>query len=239
MPEFELLPRRQGRIEYRHRQCDDAWGVEEWRMTRGADGLRVLSAHCEMRLGPDWVVRDSVQSMHADYHPRDAYVRIMRDGELTGSGWFAFTDDEAICESLTRDEGRISQRFPIQRPIRGFGMHAVQSDAWLAAPFPYEKGPGHVQFFGRNLLHSTHHFGATGPFIATTGSGLEYVGPETIEVAAGQFDCHRIRFVGLTNDHPEYHLWVTRDGDFLYVKGLVEGYIDSVFELIELSGEPL
>jgi hypothetical protein len=239
MSVFELLPRRHGRIEYRHRQGGDVWGVEEWRMTRGADGLRVLSAHCEMRLGADWVVRDSVQSVHADYHPKDAYVRIMRDGELTGSGWFSFTDDEATCESQTRDEGRISQRFPISRPIRGFGMHAVQSDAWLAAAFPYEKGAGHVQFFGRNLMHSTHHFGATGPFMATTGSGLEYVGPETIEVAAGTFECHRIRFVGLTNDHPEYHLWVTRDGDFLYVKGVVEGYIDSEFELAELSGKPL
>jgi hypothetical protein len=239
MSAFALLPRRQGRIEYRHRQSGEVWGVEEWRMTRGGDGLRVLSAHCEMRLGKEWVVRDSVQSAHPDYHPKDGFVRIMRDGELTGSGWFSFTDDEATCESRTRDEGRISQRFPIERPIRGFGMHAVQSDAWLTAAFPYDKGAGHVQFFGRNLLHSTHHLGATGPYIATTGSGLEYVGPETVEVPAGRFDCHCIRFVGLTNDHPEYHLWVTRDGDFLYVKGVVEGYMDSVFELTELSGNPL
>lgn len=238
MDEFALLPRRQGRIEYRRRD-GGLWGVEEFRITRGLDGMRVLSAHCEMQFRDDWVVRDSVQSVHADYHPRDAYVRIMRDGVLTGTGWFTFTDTEATCESDTRDEGRISQRFQIQRPIRGFGVHAVQSDAWMAALFPYEMGPGHVHFFGRNLIHSTHHLGATGPFIATTGSGLEYVGPETIEVPAGRFDCHRIRFVGFTNDHPEYHLWVSRDGDFLYVKGEVEGYMDSVFELTRLSGNPL
>lgn len=233
------LPRRRGRIEYRHAGNGGVWGDEEWTITRGSDGLRVMQAHCEMTFGGENTVRDSVISVHPDYHPYDAYVRIMRDGVLTGSGWFRFTDTEAICESQTRDDGRISQRLAITRPIRGFGIHAVQGDAWLTAAFPYQEGAGHVQFFGRNLLHSTHHFGATGPFVATTGSGLEYVGPETIETPAGRFETHRLRFVGLTNAHPEYHLWVTRDGDFLYVRGVVEGYMDSVFELVELVGTPL
>lgn len=206
-------------------------------MTRGADGLRVLSAHCEMWFGNEQVVRDSVLSVHPDYHPSEAYVRIMNHGALSGSGWFRFSDEEAICESWTQAEGRISQCFPIRRPIRSFGVHAVQSDGWLAAPFPYDRGTGHVHFFGRNLLHSTHHFGATGPFITTTGSGLEYLGSETVTVPAGTFDCHRLRFVGLTNEHPEYDLWVTRDGDFLYVRGTVGGYMDSLFELVELQGE--
>jgi hypothetical protein len=232
-----LLPRRRGRIDYRHAKDGGKWGEEEWTMTRGRDGLRVLTSHCEMRFGSEDVVRDSVLSVHPDFHPHDAYVRIMNDGAVTGTGWFRFTDDEAACESWTLDEGRISQRLPIERPIRGFGVHAVQSDGWLAAPFPYDRGEGHVHFFGRNLLHSTHHFGATGPFIVTTGSGLEYVGPETVSVAAGSFDCHRLRFVGLTNNHPDYDLWVTRDGDFLYVKGVVAGYMDSLFELSWLEGE--
>jgi hypothetical protein len=234
---FQPLNRRRGRIEYRHAQGGGVWGEEEWLMTRGRDGLRVLSAHCEMRFEEEEVARDSLLSVHPDFHPHDAFVRIMNKGETTGSGWFRFTDAEAVCESWTAAEGRISQRFPIERPIRSFGIHAVQSDGWLAGPFPYDKGPGHVHFFGRNLLHSTHHFGATGPYIVTTGSGLEYVGPETVEVAAGRFDCHRVRFVGLTNAHPDYDMWLTRDGDFLYVKGIVRGYMDSVFELVALEGE--
>ena len=45
----------------------------------------------------------------------------------------------------------------------------------------------------------------------------------------------RVAFVGLTNNHPPYDMWVTRDGDFLYVRGEVEGYMDSVFELEELA----
>jgi hypothetical protein len=168
---LKRLPRRRGRISYRHTQGGGLWGEEEWSITRGEDGLRILTAHCEMAFGEEHVVRDSVLSVHPDFHPHDAFVRIMNHGRVTGSGWFRFTDAEAECESWTEAEGRISQRLPIGRPIRSFGVHAVQSDGWLAGPFPFDKGPGHVHFFGRNLLHSTHHFGATGPFIATTGSG--------------------------------------------------------------------
>lgn len=233
---FVPLPRRSGRILYRHAANGETWGVEDWRMTRGSDGMRVLSAHAEMRFGDDDVVRDSVLSAQSDFHPHDAYVRIMNHGRVTGTGWFRFTDTVAECESWTQAEGRISQSMPITRPIRGFGIHAVQGDGWLAAPFPYDKGTGHVQFFGRNLLHSVHHFGATGPFIVTSGSGLRYVGRESVTVPAGTFDCHRVAFVGLTNQHPDYDMWLTTDGDFLYVKGVVAGYMDSVFELAELEG---
>ena len=241
------LPARRGRILYRHRGTGEVWGEEETRITRGADGLRVFAAHCEMTFpgsgsgvgAAENVVRDSVLSVHPDFHPHDAFVRIMRDGRVTGTGWFRFTNDEATCESWTEAEGRISQRMPITRPIRGLGIHAVQGDGWLGAAFPFDKGPGHVQFFGRNLLHSLHHFGATGPFITTSESGLRYVGRETVTVPAGTFDCHRIAFVGLTNNHPDYDMWLTRDGDFIYVRGEVGGYMDSVFELTELEGGPL
>jgi hypothetical protein len=232
---FAPIPRIRGRVAYRRRGGGEAWGFEDWSITRGADGLRVFAAHCEMTFEGQSTIRDNVLSVDAAFQPIDAYVRIMRDGRLTGSGWFRFTDAEAECESWSDDAGRLSQRYPIQKPIRGFGVHAVQGDGWLAATFPYDKGPGHTQFFGRNLIHSLHHFGATGPFIHTSGSGLRYVGPETIEVPAGRFDCHRVAFVGLTNDHPPYDMWLTRDGEFLYVRGEVQGYMDSVFELEELT----
>jgi len=231
------LARLTGRVSYKSRAEGIEWGYEEWRITRGADGRRVMSAHCEMTFGGETTVRDSVISVEPDFHPRDAYVRIMRDGHLTGTGWFLFSDDEATCESWNAENGRISQRMAISRPIRGFGIHAVQGDGWLGATFPYDKGAGHTQFFGRNLLHSLHHFGATGPYIVTSGSGLTYVGRETIEVPAGTFDCHRVRFVGLTNAHPDYDMWLSADGDFLYVKGVVQGYMDSEFLLESLTRE--
>lgn len=234
---FSPLPRLRGRVEYRHRSHRRLWGFEDWSITRGHDGLRVMAAHCEMALGDQTVVRDSVLSVHADFHPHDAFVRIMRDGAVSGSGWFRFTNAEATCESWTRDEGRVSQSMAIDRPLRGFGIHAVQGDGWLAATFPYAKGPGHRQFFGQNLLHSVHHLGATGPMITTSGSGLDYIGRESITVPAGTFDCHHVAFVGLTNGHPPYDMWLSADGDFLYVRGEVTGYMESTFELVELSRE--
>lgn len=232
------LPRLKGRVEYIGADSGEVWGFEDWSITRGADGLRVFSAHCEMRFGDDDVVRDSTLSVHPDFHPHDAYVRIMNRGAVTGTGWFRFTDSEATCESWTLHDGRISQRYPIQRPIRGFGVHAVQGDGWLAANYPYDKGPGSTHVWPtRNLIHSLHHFGATGPFIHTSGSGLRYVGDETVTVKAGTFDCYRIAFFGLTNNHPDYDMWLTRDGNFIYVKGVVQGYMNSRFELAELTRE--
>lgn len=236
---FAPLPFRRGRIAYRARADNRLWGFEDWRIAREADGGRCLSVHCEMTLGEDKVVRDSVLAVDRDYQPREAYVRICNRGEWTGGGWFAFGEREAEGESLTRAEGRLTQRMPIARPMRGFGIHAVQGDGWLAAGFPFDKGAGHVHFAGRNLLHSLHHLGATGPKLEVSTSGLRYGGIEQVEVAAGKFDCHRLEFVGMTNDHPPYVFWLTTDGDFLFVKGTVEGYMDAVFLLEDLEGEPL
>ena len=72
-----------------------------------------------------------------------------------------------------------------------------------------------------------------------TGSGLEYAGLEEITVKAGTFECHHVLFRGLTNNHPPYHMWISTCGDYLYVKGTVDGYMNSTFELVEIEGQPL
>lgn len=239
MGAFVPLPRRSGIIHYKHANSSALWGVESWSMTRGADGQRVLSAHCEMAFEAEDVVRDSVLAVHGDYHPHDCTVRIMNQGRVTGTGWFRFTDTQAECESWTEQQGRISQTMSISRAMRGFGIHALQGDGWLAATFPYDLGAGHVQHWEHSLLHSLHHFGASGPFIHRSTSGLRYLGDESVSVPAGTFDCYRVQFVGMTNNHPPYDMWISRDGDFLYVKGVVAGYMDSVFELVSLEGASL
>ncbi len=239
MGDFTPLPRRRGRIVYLRNSDRHCWGFEDWTLTRTPDGVRTLSVHCEMRFGIDDVVRDTLLSVDRDWHPVDASVRIINQGELIGTGWFHFTDTSAECESWTREQGRISQKVAISKPMRGFGVHALMGDGWLSATFPFDQGPGHAQYWEDALLHSLHHFGATGPYIHRSTSGLCYVGEETVTVPAGRFACHRIQFVNMTNQHPPYNMWISADGDCLYVKGVVEGYMDSVFELTELSGEPL
>lgn len=39
---------------------------------------------------------------------------------------------------------------------------------------------------------------------------------------AGSFECRHLAYVVLATDHHEYYLWVTTDGDFIFVKGTVE-----------------
>ena len=61
---------------------------------------------------------------------------------------------------------------------------------------------------------------------------------ETISVRAGSFDCHHFAYVVVATDHPEYHLWNTTDGDFIFVKGTVEAPYNWSFELTKLIDAP-
>lgn len=238
--ELSPLPRRSGRISYRHRRDDAEWGFEEFSIARQADGGRSLTVHCELAFGTDHVIRDTQLTVDAAYQPVEAYVRILNHGVPTGSAWFRFGEDLAECEGFSRAEGRISQRMAIERPMRGFGIHALMGDGWLVAGFPFARGAGYTHFLGgRNLLHSLHHFGATGPRLEASPSGLTYCGEETVTVPAGTFACHRLAFTGMTNAHPPYHMWISADGDFVYVRGEAEGYMDSLFVLERLEGDPL
>lgn len=209
-------------------------GSEQWEVTLHADGLRTLRARCRMTDHPP-VFRDVIQSVDAQFHPRDAFARIVVEGRLRGSGWYTFTDTTAECEALTATEGRVSQRMPITRAIRGFGTHALQSDAWLVARYDYAKGPGVQRFLG-NLMTTTEHRGATGPVFMTTNSSLEYVGRRMVEVPAGAFDCHCLRFLGTSHDYPPYELCVTADGHFHFIHAKLQGPKAQRFDLVDFSG---
>lgn len=238
-PAFTPLPRRSGRIAYRSASTGALWGIEDFTISRDVDGGRTLMVQCEMRHGSEEVVRYTTLAVDARFQPVEAHVRILNQGRPTGSGWFRFTEAEAEAETATQAEGRLSQRRAITRPMRGFGIHALIGDGWLAASFPFEKGPGHTHFWGPSLLHSLHHFGATGPMLVSSTSGLRYEAREAVTVPAGTFDCHCLSFQGMTNNHPPYRMWISADGDFLYVKGEVAGYMDGLFQLEELIGGPL
>ena len=54
---------------------------------------------------------------------------------------------------------------------------------------------------------------------------------------AGTFECHHFEILGTSNAHPPYDFWVTADGDFLYVKGIVTEPYNWVLELTEYTIE--
>jgi hypothetical protein len=228
---------RNGRIEYRTKRGafpGGLWGFEDWTLTRHGDGGRVLRARCELHDEPV-VIRDVVQAVDAAYHPHDVFVRLTISDKFFGSSWYRFGDTEAELEGFTAAKGRIRDMRPITRAMRGFGTHALMADAWLCARFDFSKGKG-VQTFSGNLLTSLDHRGATGPEFVTSTSSLRYDGIERVTVKAGTLDCHHFAFVNTSNDHPPYDLWVSADGDFLYVKGVVTAPYHWDFELVELDG---
>jgi hypothetical protein len=248
MTRFTPLPRCTGRIDYLKTDRDPAdalWGYETFSITRGEDGLRVLQAHTELETDEGHVTRDLIQSSFGDAHPHDASVRLMVNRRYAGHGWYRFTDTEAECLSWIEPQGaggshppgpsgRFSEIRQIARPLRGFGTHAVQADAWLVSRYPFREGPG-VRRFENNLLYSTHHLGADGPAFSCTTSSLSYIGEADVTVPAGTFHCHHIAFGDMSNGHPAYELWVTTDPDSIFVRGVVGGYLASAFELVEFS----
>jgi hypothetical protein len=237
MPPFRARRGRIACISALERNRGEDWGHETFAITQGPDGMRVAHIHCELAFEGLSVARDIVQSLRADYHPHDGYVRLMVDGAFRGAASYRFSDTECVMDAFTTAEGAVRQRFALgPKPVRGLGTHALISDGWAAAGMNFKAGP-YRQAFERNVVVSLHHLGATGPGITPTNTALEYLGDETITTPAGTFACHKVAYVGMTaNNHPPYVMWLTSDGDFLFVKGVVEGYLASVFELVELTG---
>ena len=66
---------------------------------------------------------------------------------------------------------------------------------------------------------------------------LIFVGEEQISVGAGDFQAYHFQFVsveGFPDEHPVYDVWTSADGDYLFLKGEVGGYMPPRYALMEL-----
>jgi len=213
-------------------------GREQWTLVCHADGRRSLIAHSEIDDRPS-VLRFVQLNLDVDGRPADATVRITVGDAFAGSGWFRFGPDGAECESWTAAEGRISQRMNLDAPLGFFGGHAIQNDGWATRLVDRDR-PGEVQS-ARVLLSSPDHRGATGPMLAPVTVNMVFDGEEHITVGAGTFAAWHYRFVsvaGMAGEHPDYDVWTSTDGDFLFLKGRVGGYMQTAYELVELQDGP-
>ncbi len=214
-------------------------GREYFLITRHSDGKRTASAHCEIDDRPN-VMRDIVYGLDADWLPTDCSVRLSVGDRFMGSAWFRFAPDHAECEAWTAHEGRVHQRMELDAPLLTFQNHAIVCDSWHFRLYDRSKGPG-IQGIDTVLLSSPDHRGATGPMLFRIGMGMEYVGEEVLEVEAGRFDALHFRFVsapGLPQEHPDYDVWCTNDGEFLFLKAQAGGYMQTVYETVELHYGP-
>lgn len=207
-------------------------GVERFSVAVAPDGSRTLHATCE--IFDRQVSKDIVYSVNAQWQPIDAYVRLIKDGSLLGTGWFRFDMDVLELESWNRETGRIHQRMARDRPLRSFGPHPLSCDVWHLAAFDHSR-PERAQQMGDTMLSSLEHDGCSGPMLHPIRFGVEYLGRERIEVRAGTFSADHYRFLlegSLPREHPVEELWCM-PGEFIIVKIRVGGYLATTYELVE------
>lgn len=232
-----------GKILYTSRKPErmgEERGREYFTFTVHGDGKRTMRARCEIEEPHPTVLRDITYSLDENDMPMDCFVRLTIGDKFMGSGLFIIRDGYVECESYGPSIGRISQRMKIVGSFDGFGTHPIQGDAYITKKLDLSRGP-HVHQL-RTFLPSPDHRGATPPLIAEANIQLAYIGEETVTVKAGTFDCRHFRFTdehgGMATDkggHPPYDLWVTADDDAIFIQGGVGGYMQTWYELVELS----
>jgi hypothetical protein len=226
---------RRGRISYlsleEHRYGRER-GRERFHMTFCEDGRRTLQAVCEIDDAPS-VLRHVTMTYGADGRPAEALVRIDVAGAYMGSGWFDFQRRSVTLEGRNAKGGRLSNSIELEEPLAFVGTDPITSDAWHMANYDLSKGPGRQHTNG--LLSSADHRGATGPMLWPLRTGMAFVGPERIEVAAGAFDALHFQIVDtagqMLEEHPPYDIWTTSDGDYIALRS--EGS-QRRYELVEL-----
>lgn len=232
-----------GRILYTSRQpetVNEERGRESFIITRHGDGKVTIRAHCEIDEPDPTVLRDVIYSLDEDGRPMDCHVRLTVGDRFMGSGWFRMQGGTIECESYGPEIGRLSQRLSANGLYDGFGTHPIICDAYLTRCMDVGRGPHKRRL--RVFLPSRDHRGATPPIAAEANLFLEYLGDDEAVVPAGCFACRHFRFTdeeagmaGKDGAHPVYDVWVTADDDALFVKGGVGGYMQTWYELVELS----
>lgn len=222
---------------------DQERGREWFSFTHHGDGSTIFNAHCEIEEPAPTVLRNIVYVLDGMGHPQDLHVHLTVGDAYMGSGWLHHTSGEdggvIECESFGPSIGRLSQKVPYSGAIDGFGTHPIAGDGYTTRCMDVSKGPHRRRI--RVFLPSPDHRGATPPIIAEVEMSLEYLGDETVTVAAGTFACRHFRFVDDEGSgmggvpHPHYDLWVTADEDSVFVQGGVGGYMQTWYELIELE----
>lgn len=230
-----------GRIRYTSKKpelLDVERGREWFAFTHHADGAVTLRAHCEIEEPTPTVLRDVIYSIGPDGRPRNLHVHLTVGDVFMGSGWFDIAPGTITCESAGPSIGRVSQRVSFEGELDGFGTHPIVGDGHMTRCMDVAKGPHRRTI--RVYVPSPDHRGATPPLAAEVKIDLEYLGDETVTVAAGTFACRRFAFIdtggmGGPVDHPHYEMWVTADEDAIFVQGGVGGYMATWYELVDLE----
>jgi len=90
-----------GRLLYTSKKpeiMDKVRGGETFVITKHIDESRTLRAHCAIDENSPRVLRDSITSVDANWHPTDGFVRLTVDEKFIGSSWYRFTPNGAALQ---------------------------------------------------------------------------------------------------------------------------------------------
>ena len=215
-------------------------GREWFSFTYREDQQVTLRAYCE--IDDTRVERDVVQTMTAQFHPLDCFVRLHVRGKFLGTGWIRVSEKEAECQVFSTVMGRVHQVVPLAEPATSLVSHPLSTDSLLLAKFDHSK-PERTQSWGGGLSTSPLADGGSGPFLSVGGlRSTEYVGAERVRTRAGAFDTHHYRLlIGPRADGTprSYDIWCTHP-DYIFVQGEVRGYLQNKtgfgrYELVEFA----
>jgi hypothetical protein len=201
-------------------------GREWFEMVPHAGG-RTLRAFCEMdNFG---LSRDVTLALDAESRPVDAFVRIIQHGVINGSSLFLVGSDAVICEALTTELGRISQRKPLLTALPYLGLHPLAGDALAALARGTDRPGEYVSIDG--IANSVSPNGERGLIAMPTVIDVAYIGEETVDVPAGRFDARRYSLRWSPQWTPA-DLWV-HGPQALFLR-LTWAMIGARYELLEL-----
>jgi hypothetical protein len=177
-------------------------GREWFEMIRHPNG-RTLRAFCEMDdIG---LSRDVSIALDPASHPLDAFVRVIKHGQIIGTTLFLLTPHQLETSGRLAASGALGQRHKLARPLAYLGLHPLVGDALIAAT----RGT-HAQ--GTFLpiacyTNSQSPAGDEGLYAVPVTIDVAYQGSAPLKVAAGTFEAQHY-LLRWKPEWPPAQLWV-------------------------------
>jgi hypothetical protein len=177
-------------------------GREWFEMIRHPNG-RTLRAFCEM--DDVGLSRDVSIALDPASRPLDAFVRVIKNGQIIGTTLFLLTPDHLETTGRLAASGRLSQRQRLGRPLAYLGLHPLVGDALIAtARGTHNQG----EFLPiAAYTNSQSPAGEEGLYAMPVTIQVAYQGTAPLEVAAGDFEARRYA-LRWKPEWPPATLWV-------------------------------
>ena len=215
-----------GRYDYRN-AANALIGWENFSVSTSAAEI-VLNSHAVFLA--EQLQRHVLHVATRDYLPREAYVRVTREGHHNGSASYMFGQDTVAVRTYPADT---HQTVALNTPRPIFGTHALANDGWyLAALLTEDVGTRQVY---RAPVISISEDGGDPPGLFWADVTVASVGVETVETPAGTFECLR-GLLGFA-EYPPIDLWIRVEDGLLIRQEW--SLLSTSYQLSRIESEPV